>query len=43
MAKYSLAVSFEAINQDVAIYEPIRVEIESFIENHEIEIEMNSR
>lgn len=42
-AKYSLAVSFEAINQDVAIYEPIRAEIESFIENHEIEIEMNSR
>ena len=42
-AKYSLAVSFEAINQDVAVYEPIRAEIESFIENHEIEVEMNSK
>ena len=39
-AKYSLAVSFEAINQDVPIYEPIRAEIESIIENGEIEVEM---
>ena len=39
-AKYSLAVSFEAINQDIAIYEPIRAEIESTIEGREIEVEM---
>lgn len=39
-AKYSLAVSFEAINQDIPIYEPIRVEIESFVESSEIEVEM---
>lgn len=40
-AKYSLAVSFEAINQDIPIYEPIRTEIEMVIENSEIEIEMS--
>lgn len=40
-AKYSLAVSFEAINQDISIYEPIRAEIEMAIENSEIEIEMS--
>jgi len=39
-AKYSLAVSFEAINQDIPIYEPIRTEIETTIENKEIEVEM---
>lgn len=39
-AKYSLAVSFEAVNQDIPIYEPIRTEIESVIETGEIEIEM---
>lgn len=39
-AKYSLAVSFEAINQDIPIYEPIRTEIESVIESSEIEVEM---
>lgn len=39
-AKYSLAVSFEAINQDIQIYEPIRTEIESKIESKEIEVEM---
>ena len=39
-AKYSLAVSFEAINQDIPIYEPIRTEIEATIENQEIEVEM---
>lgn len=39
-AKYSLAVSFEAINQDIPIYEPIRTEIELAIENGEIEVEM---
>lgn len=39
-AKYSLAVSFEAINQDIPIYEPIRTEIESVIESGEIELEM---
>ena len=39
-AKYSLAVSFEAINQDIPIYEPIRTEIELAVENGEIEVEM---
>lgn len=39
-AKYSLVVSFEAINQDIPIYEPIRTEIESVIESGEIEVEM---
>lgn len=38
-AKYSLAVSFEAINQDIPIYEPIRAEVEVTIENSEIEME----
>ena len=42
-AKYSLAVSFEAINQDIPIYEPIRTEIEGVIENSEIEVEMTER
>lgn len=42
-AKYSLAVSFEAINQDIPIYESIRTEIESVIENNEIEIKMSGR
>ena len=40
-AKYTLAVSFEAINQDIPIYEPIRTEIELAIENNEIEVEMS--
>ena len=39
-AKYSLTVSFEAINQDIPIYEPIRTEIEAVIESREIEVEM---
>ena len=39
-AKYSLAVSFEAINQDILIYEPIRTVIESVVESSEIEVEM---
>lgn len=39
-AKYSLAVSFEAVNQDVPIYEQIRAEIETTIENGEIQVEM---
>lgn len=39
-AKYSLAVSFEAINQDIPIYEPIRSMIEVEVENEEIEVEM---
>lgn len=39
-AKYSLAVSFEAIHQDIPIYEPIRTEIESVVENGEIEVKM---
>lgn len=41
-AKYSLSVSFEAINQDIAIYEPIRTEIESVIESREIEVELSN-
>jgi len=42
-AKYSLTVSFEAINQDVPIYEPIRsmIEIEANVESNEIEVEMS--
>lgn len=39
-AKYSLAVSFEAIDQDVPIYEPIRAEVEAQVETREIEIEI---
>lgn len=39
-AKYSLVVSFEAIHQDIRIYEPIRAEIELPIENDEIGIEI---
>lgn len=39
-AKYALVVSFEAVNQDIPIYEPIRTEIESVIKSGEIEIEM---
>lgn len=41
-AKYSLAVSFEAVNQDIPVYELIRTEIEATIENREIEVEMLS-
>lgn len=37
-AKYSLAVSFEAVNQDISIYESIRTKIELDIENAEIEV-----
>lgn len=32
LAKYILAINMEAIHRDVAIYEPIRTEIESEIE-----------
>lgn len=39
-AKYTLTVSFEAINQDIPIYEPIKTEIELDIENDEIEVDM---
>jgi len=41
-ANYALVVSFEAINQDIAIYEPIRsyVEVEATVQEDEIEIEM---
>jgi hypothetical protein len=39
-AKYSLAVSFEAINQDIAIYEPIHVLNEVEIETAEITVEV---
>ncbi len=40
-AKYALAVSFEALNQDISIYEPIRTLIEVEIENQVQEIEVN--
>lgn len=39
-AKYSLAVSFEALDQDIPIYEPIRTMIEVEVENEEIEVEL---
>lgn len=39
-AKYSLVVSFEAINQDIAIYELIRNLVEIEIDNLEQEIEV---
>ena len=41
-AKYSLAISFEAINQDISIYEPIRNEIELAVKSGEIEIELSN-
>ena len=41
-AKYSLAISFEAINQDIPIYEPIRTEIELAVKSGEIEIEISN-
>jgi hypothetical protein len=44
-AKYTLAVSFEAIDQNIEIYEHIRlsnqVEIETIVENTEINIEVD--
>lgn len=40
-AKYSLAVSFEAINQDIEIYENIRNLVEIELKNIEQEIEVN--
>ena len=39
-AKYTLAVSFEAINQDIPIYEPVRILNEIEIENREINVEI---
>lgn len=39
-AKYSLVVSFEAIDQNIPIYEPIRAVVEAEIENGEIELEV---
>ncbi|MDD4803090.1 MAG: hypothetical protein PHF24_09160 [Syntrophomonas sp.] len=43
-AKYALAVSFEALKQNIPIYEPIRSLIEIEIENQqqEIEVEINN-
>lgn len=37
-AKYALVVSFEALDQDIAIYESIRSMVEVEIENSEIEV-----
>lgn len=39
-AKYSLTISFEAMDQNVPIYEPIRTMIEVEVESNEIEVEM---
>ena len=39
-SKYSLAVSFEAIDQDIEIYESIRTQIEVEVNNQEVEIEL---
>lgn len=41
-AKYSLIVSFEAIEQSIPIYEPIRTAIEVEVETPEIELEVRS-
>lgn len=41
-AKYVLTVSFEALEQSVPIYEPIRAAIEIGLENAEIELEVPS-
>jgi len=38
-AKYSLAVSFEAIDQDIPIYESIRSMVEVEVENDEIQVQ----
>ena len=38
-AKYSLAVSFEAIDQDIPIYESIRSMVEVEVENEEIQVQ----
>ena len=44
-AKYALSVSFEALDQDIPIYTPIRTrietEVEVEVENQEIEVEMS--
>jgi len=39
-AKYSLVVSFEAIDQDIPIYEPIRSMVEVEVENNEIQVRL---
>lgn len=39
-AKYSLAVSFDAINRDIEIYTHIQVAVEAIIEAGEIEVEV---
>jgi hypothetical protein len=44
-ARYALAVSFEAIDQNIEIYEHIRlsnqVEVETEVENQEINVEVD--
>ena len=40
-AKYSLVVSFDAINQDIEIYEKIRTLVEIELDNLEQEIELD--
>ena len=44
-AKYALTVSFEAIDQNIEIYEPIRlsnpIEVENEVENQEINVEVD--
>lgn len=39
-ARYAMAVSFEAINKDIEIYEPIRAMIEVEIETQQIQMEI---
>jgi hypothetical protein len=41
-AKYSLAVSFEAVDQDIPIYESIRSMIEVEVENEEIQVQFQT-
>jgi len=42
-AKYSLVVSFEAVNQDIEIYENIRILVEIELNNIEQEIELKEQ
>ncbi|WP_265442564.1 hypothetical protein [Acetivibrio straminisolvens] len=39
-AKYFLVASFEAIDQDIPIYEPIRSMVEVEVDNDEIQVQI---
>ena len=41
-AKYSLVVSFEALNKDIPIYEPIKMEVEAAIQNQNVEFAVHN-